>query len=205
MNSFCVLGRFLFDDILMKKVIPFLILFCALSAYSPQKADSFICLQPEEKKLYELIMDYRKSLGLEVIPLSAKLTQVAQIHARDLSENHNPANGKCNLHSWSKKGNWKSCCYTDDHKEAKCMWDKPREIAGYASNGFEISYYSSVGANALEGLEGWKKSPGHNRVIINEGTWKQLEWRAIGIGIYKEYGVVWFGSLEDGDSVEICN
>ncbi|MBX2947082.1 MAG: CAP domain-containing protein [Cyclobacteriaceae bacterium] len=189
----------------MKKVIPFLILFCALSAYSPQYADSLICLQPEEKKLYDLIMDYRQSLGLEVIPLSAKLTQVAQIHARDLSENHDPTNEKCNLHSWSKKGNWTSCCYTNDHKQAKCMWDKPREIAGYNSNGFEISYYSSAGANAEEGLGGWKKSPGHNRVIINEGTWKQLEWRAIGIGIYKEYGVVWFGTLEDDATLVVCN
>jgi len=198
-------GVFCLIDILMKKVIPFLILFCALSAYSPQHADSFICLQPEEKKLYDLIMDYRKSLGLEAIPLSAKLTQVAQIHARDLSENHDTTNEKCNLHSWSKKGNWTSCCYTNDHKQAKCMWDKPREIAGYNSNGYEISYYSSVGANALEGLEGWKKSAGHNRVIINEGTWKQLEWRAIGIGMYKEYGVVWFGVLEDDATLVVCN
>jgi len=189
----------------MKKIILFLSLFCALSSNSPRKAEPSICLQPEEKRLYALIMDYRKNLGLDAIPLSAKLTKVAQIHAKDLSENHNPANGKCNLHSWSKKGNWTACCYTNDHKEAKCMWDKPREIAGYNSNGFEISYYTSAGANAEEGLAGWKKSPGHNRVIINEGTWKQMTWKAIGIGFYKEYGVVWFGSLEDEYSVEVCN
>ena len=42
------------------------------------------------------------------------------------------------------------------------MWLKPKEIAGYDGNGFEIAYYSSVGANAQEGIDGWKISPGHN-------------------------------------------
>lgn len=84
------------------------------------------------------------------------------------------------------------------------MWNKPREISGYNSNGYEIAYYSSAGANALEGLEGWKKSPGHNPVIVNLGTWSKVEWKAIGVGIYGEYGVVWFGEAEDRGDVEIC-
>src|SRR5690348_217742 len=76
-----------------------------------------ICLSGEERKLYDLMMEYRKSKGLESIPLSAKLTQVAQTHVRDLSENYvfNPKDVKCNPHSWSDKGKWTSCCYTSDH------------------------------------------------------------------------------------------
>src|SRR5687767_3387998 len=115
------------------------------------------CLSSEEKKLYDLMMAYRKAKGLAPIKLSAKLTQVAQIHARDLADNYqfDPKN-KCNPHSWSSKGKWSSCCYTSDHKKAPCMWDKPKEIAGYTSPGYEIAYYSSAGASAIEGLEGWK-------------------------------------------------
>ena len=61
--------------------------------------DAKICLSSEEKKLYNLIVEYRKVKGLESIPLSSKLTMVAQTHAKDLSENHKPFDGECNLHS----------------------------------------------------------------------------------------------------------
>lgn len=188
----------------MRTVILFLALTLLVSAHSPSLRPTAVCVSTEEVKLYDLLMEYRKTKQLERIPLSLKLTQVAQVHARDLSENYKPGNEKCNIHSWSKKGNWKACCYTSDHKEASCMWNKPKEISGYASNAFEIAYYSSKGASAAEGLEGWKKSIGHNQVIINEATWKNVKWNAIGIGIYKEYGVVWFGELADDSKIENC-
>jgi uncharacterized protein YkwD len=189
----------------MKPFTLSLILATLLFTSSSHKKYVSVCLHPEEKKLYDLIMAYRQENGLPAIPLSEKLTKVAQLHAKDLSENYDSNNGKCNLHSWSKKGKWTACCYTPDHKQARCMWDKPREISGYESNGYEISYFSSIGANAEEGLTGWKKSPGHNRVIINDGTWSQISWKAIGIGIYKEYGVVWFGAMEDERTISDCN
>lgn len=164
-----------------------------------------ICVSADEKKLYELILAYRRSKNLGPIPFSSKLSQVAQIHAHDLADNYKFApNNKCNPHSWSKKGKWSSCCYTADHKQAKCMWDKPKEIAGYSSPGYEIAYFSSIGANAQEALDGWKLSPAHNPLLINEGMWSKVEWKAIGVGIYKEYGVVWFGQLEDSDTPDIC-
>lgn len=164
-----------------------------------------VCLSAEEKTLYDLITAYRASKGLSVIPLSAKLTMVAQAHARDLSANYtfDPDNS-CNPHSWSAKGAWSSCCYTNDHKQARCMWDKPKEIAGYDSPGYEIAYYSSKGASASEGLAGWQKSPGHNPLIINEGIWAKATWRGIGIGFYKEYGVVWFGEVADDAPISEC-
>lgn len=170
------------------------------------KSNLQACASSEEMKLYELIMAYRKEKGLGPIPFSTKLTTVAQTHARDLAENYkfDPDN-KCNPHSWSKKGKWSACCYTNDHKEAQCMWDKPKEIAGYESPGYEIAYFSSRGATAEEGLAGWQKSAGHNPLLINEGMWAKAEWKAIGIGLYKEYGVVWFGELEDPELVKgVC-
>lgn len=151
------------------------------------------------------MMAYRKLQGLPPIKLSAKLTLVAQTHARDLADNYefNPKN-KCNPHSWSSKGKWSSCCYTNDHKKAECMWEKPKEIAAYQSPGYEIAYYSSAGASAAEGLEGWMKSPAHNPLIINEGMWSKVKWNAIGIGFYEEYGIVWFGETEDSTILPLC-
>jgi uncharacterized protein YkwD len=164
-----------------------------------------ICLNPEEKKLYALIMEYRKSRKLKPIPFSSKLTQVAQAHARDLMANFDYDNrNNCNPHSWSNKGKWSACCYTADHKEAKCMWDKPREIAGYTGDGFEIAYFHSAEATAADGLDGWKKSPGHNPLLVNSGSWSKVEWKAIGIGIYRHYAVVWFGEVADPSEEVAC-
>jgi uncharacterized protein YkwD len=186
----------------------FSLLFVQLASSTEQPPQSeTVCLSTEEKKLYDLMMAYRKSKKLKSIPLSAKLSKVAQTHARDLADHYefNPDN-KCNPHSWSKEGKWTACCYTSDHKQAKCMWDKPMEIAEYNSPGYEIAYYSSLGASAQEGLEGWKRSPAHNPLIINEGMWSKAEWKAVGIGMYKEYGVVWFGQAEDASPTpSTCN
>lgn len=189
----------------------FLLLFLLLILQASTTRDTtavdsdHVCLSSEEKKLYDMMMSYRKSKGLQPIKLSAKLTKVAQAHAHDLADNYKfDVQNKCNPHSWSSKGKWSSCCYTSDHKKASCMWDKPKEIAAYESPGYEIAYYSSAGASAAEGLEGWKKSPSHNPLIINEGMWSKANWKGVGIGFYKEYGVVWFGELEDSTPIQVC-
>lgn len=164
-----------------------------------------ICLSREEQRLYDLIMDYRKANKLPAIPLSSKLTKVAKVHARDLAENFDfDPDGKCNPHSWSGKGEWTPCCYTSDHKEAECMWNKPKEISDYPAAGYEIAYFSSSGATAEGGLSGWKVSPGHNPLLVNSGIWKKVNWNAIGVAIYEEYGLVWFGEAEDPGQVPVC-
>jgi uncharacterized protein YkwD len=164
-----------------------------------------VCLTSEEMKLYKLMMDYRKTKKLAAIPLSAKLTQVAKAHAQDLADNYEFDPDRCNPHSWSEKGKWTPCCYTNDHKQTKCMWDKPKEIAGYEGAGYEIAYFSSAGAKADESLAGWQKSSGHNPLIVNEGMWKKANWNALGIGFYKSYGVVWFGEVSDETTVNECS
>ncbi len=164
-----------------------------------------ICLNSEEQKLFMLINDYRKTKNLKAISFSAKLTKVAQVHVRDLMDNYHDANKDgCNPHSWSTKGNWTACCYTPDHKQAKCMWAKPKEIAEYPTFGYEIAYFSSDDATAEEGLEGWKKSAGHNPLLINSGIWSKVQWKAMGVGMYKNYGVVWFGETEDVSEIVTC-
>ena len=181
------------------------ILFFALSTTPNVHASSDVCLNTEEQKLYKVIMDYRKDKKLKAIPYSAKLTRVAQAHVRDLMDNYDfSQRDTCNPHSWSDTGEWSSCCYTDDHKKASCMWDKPREIAGYDGAGYEIAYYFSSGATADTALAGWQKSKGHNPLLINTGMWHDVKWGAIGIGIYKEYAVVWFGQEEDKSRIVGC-
>ena len=160
-------------------------------------------LNNEESKLYNLIMEYRASKGLPEIALSKSLTFVAQTHVKDLENNH-PDIGNCNMHSWSNKGDWTPCCYTSDHARAQCMWGKPSELTSYKGNGYEIAYGSSgLLVTALGALNGWKKSHGHNQVIINQGIWHDNNWKAIGIGIYKGFAVVWFGEERDKNSSEI--
>ena len=150
----------------------------------------------EEQQLFELINEYRASKNLPTVAYSEKLAKVAQAHAKDLQENYQRGK-RCNMHSWSKKGDWKGCCYTDNHKNPECMWDKPKEIAGYDSPGYEIAYWHSAKAQPDHALEVWKKSPGHHSVIANLGPFKDADWKAMSVGIYKEYAVVWFGEMED--------
>lgn len=193
----------------MKSFVLASFLLLSMSAFDtrpfPPLVEEELCLSTEEMKLYQLIMEYRKSKGLSSIPLSAKLSQVAKVHAHDLADNYkfDPDN-KCNPHSWSKKGSWTACCYTSDHKRAQCMWDKPKEITGYSGFGYEIAYYSTAGATAQEGLDGWKVSPGHNPLIVNLDIWSKVKWNAIGVALYKEYGLVWFGEEKDDTAVKTC-
>lgn len=170
-----------------------------------------VCLTENEMKLYNLVMQYRMNNGLPEIPLSTSLTFVAQQHCKDLV-NNSPKTSLCNMHSWSTKGNWSSCCYTSDHKAANCMWSKPRELTNYRGNGYEIAFYvwSSANANYTatpeEALKGWQSSEGHNNVILNKSIWKSAHWNAIGIGIYRGYATIWFGEEKDMEAIPIvCN
>ncbi|MES2387968.1 MAG: CAP domain-containing protein, partial [Bacteroidota bacterium] len=105
--------------------------------------------------------------------------------------------GECNAHSWSDKGKWKAVCFTPDHKNAALMWSKPAELTDYKFNGFEIGFSTTGLADAPGALASWKGSPGHNAVMINGSIWKDMNWKAIGVGLYKGYSVVWFGDNTD--------
>jgi len=167
-----------------------LVVLCCVSVFGQS-------LTSEEAKLYNNIMEYRASRGLPEIALSKSLTFVAQTHVKDLA-NNKPDVGNCNMHSWSNNGAWSSCCYTANHARAKCMWDKPSELTSYKGNGYEIAYGTSGHTATAKGsLAGWKSSSGHNAVMINQGTWNNHPWKAIGIGIYKGFAVVWFGEERD--------
>jgi hypothetical protein len=150
---------------------------------------------PSEKKLWEEIQQYRKSKKLPAIAWSPALTKVARLHAADLRDF--PPKAPCNMHSWSGKtpGAGTGCCYSSDHKNPGCMWEKPQELAGYPAQGFEISAMNTGPDPAW--LAQWKTSSGHHQVIINQGIWKNVSWKAMGLAIRPPYAVVWFGQEPD--------
>lgn len=151
----------------------------------PATADQALC---------DAINQYRAQNGLGAIPTSAGLGRVARFHVEDLEANQ-PAAG-CNLHSWSfADPRWTGCCYTPDHAQAQCMWDKPREISSYSSAGYEISAGGGGGITPAQAISLWNGSPGHRDVILNAGTWANRTWRGIGCAIEGGHANVWFGEL----------
>lgn len=165
-------------------------------------------LNKAEENLYRLINEYRQQKGLDPVPLSRNLTFVAKLHVQDLAENL-PYNRRCNLHSWSDKGPWTACCYTEDHEQAACMWNKPGEVSNYAGFGYEIAYWTNEPLNsanfAKKAFAGWKRSVPHNIVMVNQGQWRSKNWNAMGIGVYKGYAAVWFGEENDTEELIIDN
>ncbi|MBN8219730.1 MAG: CAP domain-containing protein [Spirochaetes bacterium] len=200
----------------MKKIL--LIAFIATSALLPRneaplpsiqpatskKPAGSVCLTSEEKRLVDIMNDFRRGKGLPALAATRSMSYVAKTHAADLAQN-NPASGMCNMHSWSSRGPWSPCCYTSDHAKANCMWKKPQELSDYRGSGFEISSGSSGGRiDAATALRVWQGSSGHNAVIINQGMWNK-PWRAFGVGISGGYAVAWFGNEADpmGEAV-VC-
>lgn len=169
------------------------------------ESGEFACLSAKERELYRLVNEYRESNGLPPIVNSRSLNKVARVHAIDLCKNQ-PAEGTdnrglaCSLHSWSDKGAWKPVCYTKDHAFAEAMWDKPREITNftYIGDGYENAYSTSEKeVNPARVLEAWKASPSHNAILLESGDWKGSNLLAFGVGIHKNYAVMWVGSLTD--------
>jgi uncharacterized protein YkwD len=151
-----------------------------------------------EVQIVDEINAYRVQHGLAAVPRSRLLTTVAVAHVRDLETNH-PDQAPCNTHSWSANGPWAAVSYTPDHLQARRMWDKPREIThgAYAGNGYEIAMRSSGPFTAQTAVDGWKHSPFHNAVILQQDIWRDADWHAMGVGVSDHYAVVWFGKEPD--------
>ncbi len=147
--------------------------------------------------LVELVNLHRTRQGLPRIVISSSLTSVAEAHVMDL-ERRRPS-GRCNPHSWSPAGNWSACCYTRDHAQAQCMWNKPREITAgrYPGFGFEILAWHSRHMTPAIALNQWRHSSLHHDLIVNQGTWTNTRWQAVGAAVSKHYAVVWFGREPD--------
>lgn len=162
----------------------------------------------EEIMLYEMINNYRVQNGLYSLPLSEALTITAQAHAKDLHTNRPFNDNNCNVHSWSSKGKWSACCYDEANPNLSCMTNKPQEIASYMGEGYEIVHgdthgmYQHYTATPTDALNAWKNNAAYNSILLNKGfMWRSKNWRAMGIGIYKDFAVVWFGTETDPKTI----
>lgn len=172
------------------------------------------CLNSSEQRLAQLLNDYRAQNALPAIPVGRNLTDVAQWHTADLAyasfvSGEFGQDPSCNLHSWYgiPAAPYTTCCYTADHAQAACMWNKPGEISGgsYSPFGFEIAAYGYL--NVQDALDAWKNSAGHNGVILNNPPWENYTWRAMGIGVdpVNRWYFVWFADTIDPDGeAEAC-
>ena len=149
----------------------------------------------DEIDLYDRITEYRREHRLPPVPLSRSLTHIARLHAADLGRNGFGAS--CNIHSWSKQGPWRACCYRPDHSDPSCMWNKPRELTTYKGLGFEVAYWTSAVARPATVLAVWKKSTTHDEVLLERGRWRGQSWKAIGVAVAGKYAVLWFGTEDD--------
>ena len=173
----------------------------ASAEYAPAR-----CLNSPERKLIKRVNEYRAEHGLPAVPVSRSLTTVAQWHAADTAYAIEVTgdwlqNPSCNLHTWYgiPGAPYGTCCYTPDHAQAACMWDKPAEIthgffAAAAVENASIGY-----ASPSDALEGWKSSAGHNSVILNRGTWARFSWNAMGVAVDPEHRsyFLWFSETAD--------
>merc|ERR1712088_19934 len=182
------------------------LLLLALTAYvsvnvqSQQVSGSGTCNEMEN-----WINEARRKAGTPALFCDGGMRSIARSHVRDAESGakrgilhsntqffpmpSHPGK-KCSLHSWLVTH---ACCHyvtgpNDDVTTAEvdsCMWDKPKEILGRATNdrkGFEISHASGDPRKAFEWL---RNSPGHNAVIMGQAPWSNMKvvgcyWRNTG-------------------------
>ncbi len=160
-----------------------------------------MCFSKEEKELYKALMQYRHEHHLPRLKVSEGLTQVAKLHCWDMEVAH-PDTGVCNMHSWSSgDARWSPCCYTSDHANAECIWNKVQEITGKPAVGYEISFTCTGCTPEMMveyAMKGWQSSPSHDNTILNKEIWEE-PWAAIGLGITEHYATVWFSNESLGD------
>ena len=154
-----------------------------------------LCASAEEVKLFLLINEHRRTHNVPPLPLSRSLSYVARVHAMDLTQ-YRPDFGECNLHSWSSNGTWTACCYATDKDRIKCMTEKPRQLTNYKFKAWEMAYEAGEPARAVDALDLWVAIGVTNDYLLNTGKWIK-PWKALGIAIYGEYAIVWFGEGDD--------
>jgi hypothetical protein len=196
----------------MKKILTALLFVLAGLASFPQSSDTDIkaipgnyCLTREEYRLYQLINDFRKANGLQVIPISKSLSYVARMHVLDLTQNR-PDTSFCSLSSWSDKGPWQPCCHSRITPNPLCILGKPAELSAYSGEGHELCYWDNLQVrpdSVIAFFSGLKQS---RDLLTNQSKWSYFSWKAVGVAIYGHYASVWFGELPDSErEPSICS
>ncbi len=172
-------------------------------------------LSANEKELIKLVNDYREQHGKKRLKVSKSLMKVARTHINDLNMNfdiyNRPVDARGmegNLHSWSDKGNWTPVVYTRDHEYSKLMHNKPKEIASYNQDGFEVAAGGVSTLTPQYALKLWQNSPSHNDVILSQNGWADptpelaengfTGLSNMGVAINGKYACIWFSNNNNG-------
>lgn len=147
-------------------------------------------LSADELRLGRLVNRYRSNHDLPRIPLSKALTTVGNRHVRDLDK----YGVQGSLHAWSD-----APYDANDPDTYPSMWEAPQRLkTGYPGYGYENAYGASGFTVTPKGaFQAWKNSPPHNAVMLSEGIWSDSPWKALGVGMYKGFAVLWFGHEKD--------
>jgi hypothetical protein len=194
------------EDSEMKRTL--ILFLCAVLSFGALMPRTMHVSAAPSDDLYAAINAYRQGLGLPAIPLSPQLTAVAQAHIKDLIANAdtdpNYTGAGCVPHGWSSQGQWTGGCYKfEDASTFPIMWNKPREIANYPGDGFEILFGANGGtATANAALQAWQSDPPHNDVIVNQGIWQSHPWQAVGVWVEDGWASVWFGEVADPNATQ---
>lgn len=141
-------------------------------------------LSENENELFGLINDYRTQNKLSNIPIGTTACLVANRHILDLN-----LNLRYLTHSWS------NCQYDGNKTETyKCMTDAPKTFfPNFTDSAFENAYYTSgKKVNVVDALEGWKKSPLHNAVLLNQNIFQKQIWTEGCVAIQGKFAALWF-------------
>jgi hypothetical protein len=157
-------------------------------------AQQDLCLSDDEIALGNLINNMRTSNDLSVLPFSASLTYVADLHVKDLYLNYDRKSG-CSLLSWSENGRWTPCCVDDEDLE--CMQDKPFELTDYKSKGYELVFFANTNVTSGLAFNAWRNTEAAKNLILQKGKYSKKQWNAMGVAIFEGYVSVWFGELID--------
>jgi len=181
-----------------------LVLFTLFLAGQDKISDDF-CVFQEEYELVKMINEYRATFSKSQLNLSNSLCFVAHQHNTDLFINKPDTLG-CNMHSWSEKGNWTPCCYNSSLEDKACLYDKPMELTDFPGSGFELIFWDSKNANAIDAFDFWRSIEYSRSVLLNENEPYEDVWKSIGVSIEGSYAIVWLSTFDDVENLtRICN
>lgn len=130
--------------------------------------------QDFEKEVLKLTNKERKSRGLKPLEMDEFLSYSARYHAKDMAEDDYFDH---NSYDRGSDGNLNQVCETFDR------------IGAFADFGYMAENISAGRTIPKDVVDGWMKSPGHRKNILNK------DFSKIGIGYYKtedsEYHHYW--------------
>ncbi len=184
------------SHIYLKITLLFFMLWMQNVIFAQKSIPKGFCVSNEEAKLADAINLLRIDYGKPKIQFSTSLSYVAKTHTTDLQINH-PDTSICNLSSWSDKGNWTPCCYSEYVHKPKCMWDKPKELTPYPYRGYELVMYFEDSFNFDSVINLLSDSKEALDMLLTRGIYEKKKWMCLGAGISDNYVAIWFGQRKD--------